>query len=674
MGDFRPQRGPQELFLSLDVDFAIYGGAAGGGKSYGLVLEAARFADDPAYTGIMFRRTSVELKLPGSIVTTARMVYGPSMHADVTEDGTCHWPAGGILKFSHLQYEKNLTDHHSAQYLFIGFDEIQTFPKKMVIYMLSRNRPGPGCTKKAYMRAACNPDADSWLRGFLDWWIDPETGYAIRERSGLIRYFWVNQADEFEWVDKDWVGPNGERPLSFTFVAADLEDNQVLMETQPEYKQKLMAQDRVTRERLLKGNWNITNKGGMFDPDWFKIEPPSRLPDGIRLYRYWDMAATEKKGNKDPDYTAGVLGGLHGGELWIVDAVMWQQNPGYTERMIKKTAASDGRDVAISIEEEKGSAGKHVMSHYQRNVLSGFEFHADPVTGQKSDRAAPWCALAEQGHVHLVQGKWNGTFKAQAASFPVGKRDMIDAASGCYKMATGSSRVWPAYSSKMFKELSLYAGPEEWKKLDPREVLVYCTLVADKQGTVYGNYYVWSRKSEKLWVFSDFSIENPTGTLVRGYLKEAIDIPVNEADVQFMAVRRIIGSDEMFQGASEDMAHQLRKERVRVHQCHQYDLMGMAMRAHSMMVNGQIIVGNRCNDSDEQYRSWTSKGRVPDGGYPHCVGLCMIVGELKSMGELSQQRQMEPYSDMKMRVRDHVRNLGKGSASLAKRTGDEWML
>lgn len=674
MSDIRPQPGPQEEFLCLDVDFAVYGGAAGGGKSYALAMEGARYCGEPGYTGVMFRRKSTEIMLPGGIWDAAEEIYRCSnINARMPKsDATAYFPAGGRLKFSHLQYESTVYSHHSAAYAFIGFDELQTFTKKQFTYMMSRNRPGPGFNGKAYARAGCNPDAESWLRDFLAWYINPDTGYVIKERCGVVRYFTIED-NEFVWVDKDWRSSDGTGPKSFTFIEASIDDNKILMQKDPSYKANLHTQDWVTRERLLKGNWNATYKGGMFDPKWFKIETRDRIPKAMKLYRYWDMAATEVKDGKDPDFTAGVLGGMYQGEFWICDIDLWQKGPAYSEKNIKRIARSDGRDVAIGMEEEKGSAGKHVMSHYQKNVLTGYEFHADPVSGSKSDRATPWCALAEQGLVHLVDGPNRAAFLAQAAAFPKGAhRDMIDAGSGLYKIATGPSRVWPDYNVTMFKTLDLYKSPEMWKKLDPESVVVYSSIVADKDGSIHGNYYLWSKKTEKLWIYSEFDVEAPSGQTVYQAMREAIDIPFTEENVMYMAVRKVVGSESMFAGTAEDMSHQLRKAKIRVRPCPSYDLPGMTLRVAGMIKANQITVGDRCLNTDAEIRSWTMTASSPDGGYAHCIALCQVVSELKAAGQLDQAPELKPYTKKKELVRKRIMNAGLNIGTNG-RTGDEYL-
>ena len=80
----------------------------------------------------------------------------------------------------------------------IGFDELTHFSRSQFLYMLSRNRST--CGVRPYMRATTNPDADSWVADFIAWWIDQDTGLAIPERSGVVRYF-TTISDEVIWGD-----------------------------------------------------------------------------------------------------------------------------------------------------------------------------------------------------------------------------------------------------------------------------------------------------------------------------------------------------------------------------------------------------------------------------------------------------------------------------------------
>ena len=103
--------------------------------------------------------------------------------------------------------------------------------------MLSRNRST--CGVKPYVRATCNPDSDKWVADFVSWWIDQDTGYPIRERSGVIRYMCVVNnviywGDSPEELAKDHnIMP--EDCKSVTFIASQLQDNKILMKSDPSY-------------------------------------------------------------------------------------------------------------------------------------------------------------------------------------------------------------------------------------------------------------------------------------------------------------------------------------------------------------------------------------------------------------------------------------------------------
>src|SRR3954454_4436898 len=86
-----------------------------------------------------------------------------------------------------------------AQIALICFDELTHFRAHQFFYMVSRNRST--CGVRPYIRATCNPDADSWVAEFLAWWIDPETGLPIPERAGVMRYY-VRVSDKIIWADR----------------------------------------------------------------------------------------------------------------------------------------------------------------------------------------------------------------------------------------------------------------------------------------------------------------------------------------------------------------------------------------------------------------------------------------------------------------------------------------
>ncbi len=437
----KPQAGPQEQFLASPADIVIYGGAAGGGKTFGLLMEPLRHIHDPKFTCIGFRRNGTQIEMMGGLWDTSNDLY---LTDTVNARAIAHkhkyiFPSGAALQFKHLEHEINRKDHQGGQYVLELWDELTHFTEKQFWYLVSRNRPPKGCYIKPYIRATTNPthrddEIGGWVRELIDWWIDKD-GFPIPERSGVLRYF-TREDDQVIWVDKDWRCPTtGLPPKSFTFIPAKLTDNQILMKQDPTYQATLNSLSRVDRMRLLYGNWDVSEKGGMFEREWFTIKDTA--PPGMRLVRYWDRAATEPTPKRpDPDWTAGVLCGMHKGDLYILDMVHFQGSPAKNERNIKNTAISDGKKVVIGLEKEPGSAGSDVIHHYMTKVLKGFTVHPDPPTGDKIDRAKPWCSLAEFGHVYLVRGHWNEPFIKEAINFPNGKKDQIDSVSGAYKELT----------------------------------------------------------------------------------------------------------------------------------------------------------------------------------------------------------------------------------------------
>src|SRR5882762_7372770 len=260
------QPGPQTAFLRTPADICIYGGAAGGGKTVGLILEPLRHVSRvPGFTAVFFRRTTPQITNPGGLWDESQNFYprlGGTPHLRAQE---WRWPRGGKIKFSHLQLRTTVHDWQGAQITLICFDELTHFTAHQFFYMVSRNRST--CGVRPYIRATCNPDADSWVSEFLEWWIDPKTGYPMADRAGVLRWF-VRIKDKLIWADSReeliaLTGPD-ELPKSVTFIPATVDDNKILMASDPGYKANLRAQNEVECERLLRGNWKIRPKAGMF--------------------------------------------------------------------------------------------------------------------------------------------------------------------------------------------------------------------------------------------------------------------------------------------------------------------------------------------------------------------------------------------------------------------------
>jgi predicted phage terminase large subunit-like protein len=440
-----PQPGPQTQALSSTADIVILGGAAGGGKTYALLLEPIRHHDNPAFGGVIFRRTFPQIKNEGGLWDEAAELY-PLLGAKPNENELRYeFPKGATVRFAHLQHAKDRYAWKGAQVPWFGFDQLEEFEEDQFWYMLSRNRSArAGVTP--YVWATVNPVPDDdpiggWVNKLVAWWIDPETGYAIPERSGVLRWF-VRRDEQLHWADTpaelQALFP-GAQPKSLTFILAKLSDNPALERADPGYRAWLEALPLVERERLLGGNWKIKPTAGkVFNRAWFATLHAALPADVTSWVRYWDKAGTQGGGK----YSAGVLMGRRpNGRVIVADIVRGQWSALNREAVILQTAQADRaakRTVAIWVEQEPGSGGKESAEATVRN-LAGFVIHAERVTGDKLTRAQPLSAQAEAGNVELMAAPWTEAFLSEAQNFTgvSGVMDQIDAASGAFNKLTG---------------------------------------------------------------------------------------------------------------------------------------------------------------------------------------------------------------------------------------------
>lgn len=438
----RPQPGPQEAFLASPADIVIYGGAAFGGKTFALLLEGTRHSDNSQFGAVIFRRTTKQVKAEGGLWDTAEELY-PLLDA---KPNNLSWifTSGAKVTFAHLEHEKNKLDWQGAQVPMFGFDELTHFTAGQFWYMLSRNRSSSGVAP--YIRATTNPDPDSWVADLIAWWINQETGYAIPERSGVVRWF-VRYRNELIWADsaeelKEQY-PQLE-PKSLTFIASSYKDNKIGMEKDPGYMANLDALPNVEREQLKNGNWLIRPAAGdYFKAGWFEVV--EKAPE-CRWVRYWDRAATEPSSqNPDPDWTAGVkLGKDREGNYYVAHVARDRKRPAGVRKLIKGQARADGVGCTVVLEQDPAQAGKVEIDIYVRE-LAGFEVRTVKPESDKETRARPASSAAENGLIKIVRGAWNKAFLDELENFPKGKHDdQVDGLSGAFNYLEGDNTQPPA--------------------------------------------------------------------------------------------------------------------------------------------------------------------------------------------------------------------------------------
>lgn len=461
----RPQDGPQTAFLRETADVVIYGGAAGGGKTWALLLDAAYYAAfKPVrdYSAVIFRRTAPQIKMPGGLWAESKRLYPLIGGKPNKTDFTWEWPQNGTsVKFAHMQFDDNMYDWQGSQTAYVAFDELTHFGEGAFFYLLSRLRST--CGVRPRLRGTVNPDPDSWVKTFLAPWVDDDHPWHA-EAGQVLRFYREN--DVTYWLRPDDPIPAHIKPEHIktgTFIPAKLSDNPALTRADPSYEGNLMALPLVERERLLGGPlaWKIRAEGNLFRREWFSIvdAAPAELE---RMVRRWDLAGTEPRpGHNDPDYTVGAKWGrTAAGVYYVLDVVRGQWSPKGVEDVIVQTAALDGPDVPIRIEQEPGSSGKAVIDRLV-TLLDGYDVQGERSTGDKVTRAGPVSAQAQAGNVKLIRGAWNLAWLNEHCAFPNPRvhDDQVDTSSGAHGDLS-ARRMIP-----LADEPDPVAGPEAEQRL-----------------------------------------------------------------------------------------------------------------------------------------------------------------------------------------------------------------
>lgn len=432
---WKPHPGPQTRFLSTPAHEALYGGAAGGGKSDALLAEALRQVGNPQYRAALLRRTFPELEQSGGLIDRSKDLY-PALGGDYGEmRHRWSFPSGAHVDFGHMQREDDRRKYQGAQYAYVAFDELTHFVEVQYLYLFSRCRSPEGAGLRCYVRAATNPGGPghAWVKRRWAAWLDKD--HPDPAKAGEIRYYARVDGEDVE-VTRDHT-----EARSRTFIPAFVWDNPSLSGT--DYERNLQLLPLVERKRLLEGDWDIMpGRGLVFQRQWFEIVPAAPA-EVVQRVRFWDLAATEKKAaGSDPDYTVGARMSRTREGLYFVEHVArirarWQG----VKALMRQLAEIDGPGVAIGVEQEPGASGKALFAEIVQH-LAGWNVRSYPARGDKLTRANPWAAQAEAGNVKLVAGAWVEAFLDECEWFPEGAHDdQVDACSGAFALLTDSGWV-----------------------------------------------------------------------------------------------------------------------------------------------------------------------------------------------------------------------------------------
>lgn len=401
----------QELFLRRDELEVFFGGAAGPGKSWGLLMAALQYVDVPGYEALILRTVLQDHKKSKALIPVSHSWLGGT---SANWNGSLNqwtFPSGATLSFGYARNLADLSHFKGPAYSFVGFDELTEFDEAVYLGMSRVLRDAPlmgesGVRVPLRKRSASNPGG-------------PGHG----------------------WVKSRFIHDES-RDKKAVFIPATIRDNPHM--DYDEYLLSLAHLSPIDQMRLINGDWDVMEEGGKFDRHKFKVIDNFEMTPSQRAVRYWDLAGTEPgPANLDPDYTVGLRMDMDAqGIFTIRNIVRGRWNDTEVERVIQNVASQDGRGVPIFIEQDPGQAGKSQLSHYKRNVLRGYICHAGQtrINGKnaaKEVRARPVAAAVGNDLVRIVRSDNLNEFLDEVSIFPNGSHDdCVDTLSGAHTALT----------------------------------------------------------------------------------------------------------------------------------------------------------------------------------------------------------------------------------------------
>jgi len=325
---FKPNPGPQSDFLSASEREVLYGGAAGGGKSYAMLADPLHGLNDPNFSGLLVRHTTEELR---ELIQKSQELYPRAIPGIKWSERKSQWtsPQGGRLWMSYLDKDTDVTRYQGQAFNWIGFDELTQWSSPYAWdYMRSRLRSAHSNKLGLYMRGTTNPGGagHSWVKKmFIDpspsntpyWATDVQTGETIRYPRGHSK--------------------EGQPLFKRKFIPASLFDNPYLSEG-GDYEAMLLSLPEHQRKQLLEGNWDV-NEGAAF-PEFNRnihVVDDFQIPASWAKFRACDYGY-----------------GSYTGVLWFAVSPE-EQLVVYREMYCSKVTATDLADMILDAERDDGN-------------------------------------------------------------------------------------------------------------------------------------------------------------------------------------------------------------------------------------------------------------------------------------------------------------------------------
>ena len=324
---FKPNEGPQTDFLASGEREVLYGGSAGGGKSYAMLADPLRYLQHSAFSGLLLRHTTEELR---ELVWKSQELYPKVIPNIKWSERKMQWvtPSGGRLWFSYLDREEDVLRYQGLAFTWIGFDELTQWPTPFAWnYLRSRLRTASS-DLPIYMRATTNPGGRGhhWVKKMF---IDPAPAGKSFEATDI-------ESNETLRYPKGH-SKEGQALFKRRFIPARLSDNPYLAE-QGDYESMLLSLPEQQRRQLLEGDCDIKEGAAFteFNRDVHVIEPFD-IPNNWTRFRSCDYGYGSK--------SAVVWFAVSPDEQLII----------YRELYVSKVLATDLADMVLEAEQNDGT-------------------------------------------------------------------------------------------------------------------------------------------------------------------------------------------------------------------------------------------------------------------------------------------------------------------------------
>jgi hypothetical protein len=323
---FKPNPGPQTAFLAASDREVLYGGAAGGGKSYAMLADPLRYMQHPQFSGLLLRHTTEELR---ELIWKSQEMY-PKIYPGIKwSERKMQWvaPSGARLWFSYLDRDEDVLRYQGLAFSWVGFDELTQWPTPFPWnYMRSRLR-STAADLPIYMRATTNPGGPghAWVKKMF---VDP---------APPGKSFWATDIDTGSILTYPKGHSKDGQPLfRRRFIPAMLTDNPYLSE-QGDYETMLLSLPEHQRKQLLEGNWDVA-EGAAFPEFNRKIHvvEPFDIPRNWVKFRSCDYGY-----------------GSYSAVLWFAVSPS-EQVIVYRELYVSKVLAKDLARMVLELEQNDG--------------------------------------------------------------------------------------------------------------------------------------------------------------------------------------------------------------------------------------------------------------------------------------------------------------------------------